>query len=202
MVKTVIFDLGGVIVPFDFARAYERMEGWSGLERAVIRERLTAEGLSAQFERGQITAAQFAEELNRRLLTSISHDQFVEMWVSIFTPVRTLIPESLIAAIAERHRVVLLSNTTATHYEWLAARTPHLALMHDRVLSYEVGVVKPDRAIYEEAIRRAGCLPGECFFTDDVAAYVEGARNCGIDAVQFKDEAGLQAELAARGIEV
>lgn len=202
MLKTLIFDLGGVIVPFDFSHAYRRMEAWSGLDREQIRERLTSDGLAAGFECGRLTPAAFCEELNRRLGTAISMEEFCEMWTSIFTPGLTLISEDLIASLAARYRVLLLSNTTATHYEWLAARTPHLAHMHDHVLSYEVGIMKPERGIYEEAVRRAGCPAAECFFTDDVIAYVEGARRCGIDAVQFTGEEALRVELAGRGIAV
>src|SRR5262249_28033138 len=159
-----------------------------------IQTRLTAGGLIGLLERGEITAERFREEVNRRLETSMTKDQFVEMWVSIFTPGRTLVSERLIASLAERYRVILLSNTTETHYDWLTGNTPLLGHMHDYVLSYRVGAMKPQREIYEEAIRRAGCVAGECFFTDDVAAYVDGARACGIDAVQFFDEAQLRGE--------
>jgi len=200
MVKTVIFDLGGVIVPFDFAPAYQRMEAWSGLTREEIRARLTGDGLAMRFERGELTPEEFREELNRRLGAAAAQDDFEEMWVSIFTPGRTLIAEELVASLAARYRVLLLSNTTATHYEWLEARTPHLRHMHGHVLSFEVGAAKPQPEIYAEAIRRSGCAPGECFFTDDVMAYVEGARAAGIDAAQFTGEEQLRRDLAARGI--
>jgi putative hydrolase of the HAD superfamily len=200
MLKAVIFDLGGVIVPFDFGPAYERMQAWSGLGREEIRARLTDQGLAASFERGELSPDQFRAELNSRLATSISQDQFVEMWTSIFTPGKTLVTEELIASLAARYRVLLLSNTTATHYEWLASRTPHFRHMHDFVLSFAVGAVKPQAEIYAEAIRRAQCAPGECFFTDDVMAYVEGARAAGIDAVQFTSEEQLRRDLAERGV--
>ena len=202
MVKTVIFDLGGVIVPFDFAPAYRRMEAWSGLERDEIRTRLMADGLSMKFERGELSPDEFRGELNRRLGASVSHPEFVEMWLSIFTPGKTLIAEELVASLAARYRVLLLSNTTLTHFEWLRANTPHLGHMHGHVLSYAVGAAKPQPEIYAEAIRHAQCEPGECFFTDDVMAYVEGARAVGIDAAQFTGEEGLRGELARRGVEV
>ena len=202
MVKTILFDLGGVIVPFDFAHAYERMEAWSGLDRQEIRTRLTEGGLAEQFERGQVTPDQFRTSLNQRLGTSISSDQFVEMWTAIFTPGQTLIAESLIASLAARYRVILLSNTTLTHFQWLSAHTPHLRHMHHYVLSYAVGATKPQPEIYAEAILRAQCEAAECFFTDDVMKYVEGARAAGIDAEQFTGEAGLGEHLAARGVEV
>ena len=202
MVKTIIFDLGGVIVPFDFARAYERMEAWSGLVRQEIRARLTEGELAERFERGQVTPDQFRAALNQRLGTSISNGQFVEMWVSIFTPGQTLVAESLIASLAARYRVILLSNTTLTHFQWLSANTPHLRHMHHYVLSYAVGAAKPQPEIYAEAILRARCEAGECFFTDDVMKYVEGARAAGIDAEQFTGEAALREHLAARGVEL
>jgi HAD superfamily hydrolase (TIGR01509 family) len=68
------------------------------------------------------------------------------------------------------------------------------------VLSYEVKAMKPSPAIYREAIARAQCRPEECFYTDDIPAYVEGARREGIDAVQFESCAQLERDLAARGI--
>ena len=62
--------------------------------------------------------------------------------------------------------------------------------------------VKPDPKIYHAAINAAQCAPEECFFTDDIAAYVEGARRHGIDAVQFQNFAQIQSELRQRGVEV
>jgi FMN phosphatase YigB (HAD superfamily) len=55
--------------------------------------------------------------------------------------------------------------------------------------------------IYQKAVEAAGCQPGECFFTDDIEAYVEAARAQGIDAVQFHSAAQIEAELHRRGVE-
>jgi HAD superfamily hydrolase (TIGR01509 family) len=77
---------------------------------------------------------------------------------------------------------------------------PILRHFHDLVLSYEVKAMKPSPAIYREAIARAQCLPEECFYTDDIPVFVEGARREGIDAVQFESCAQLERELAARQV--
>ena len=61
--------------------------------------------------------------------------------------------------------------------------------------------MKPDAAIFREAIRRAGCRPEECFFTDDKAVNIRAAVQLGIDAVQFNGAAALQDELTQRGVE-
>jgi putative hydrolase of the HAD superfamily len=60
--------------------------------------------------------------------------------------------------------------------------------------------MKPSPLIYQKAVELAGCRPEECFFTDDISEYVEGARKFGIDAVQFVSAAQLQEELAKRGL--
>jgi putative hydrolase of the HAD superfamily len=77
---------------------------------------------------------------------------------------------------------------------------PMLGRFDDYILSYQVGALKPSAEIYREAIARAQCRPEECFFTDDILAYVEAAREQGIDAVQFLSLAQLESDLRTRGV--
>ena len=79
---------------------------------------------------------------------------------------------------------------------------PHLRHFHRLVLSHEVKAMKPQPEIYRAAIDAAQCRPEECFFTDDILEYVEGARRMGIDAVQFESRQQIERELTARGIAV
>jgi putative hydrolase of the HAD superfamily len=60
--------------------------------------------------------------------------------------------------------------------------------------------MKPLPAIYRRAIEEARCRPEECFYTDDMLAYVEAARTHGIDAVQFESASQIEAELHKRGV--
>lgn len=199
MIRAVIFDLGGVIVPFDFKRGYARMEPLCSYPAAEIPQRLRSTDLVTRFETGLIEPEQFVQELSRILELKTSYEQFCELWTSIFLP-ETLIPESLIKRIKERRRLVLLSNTNHIHFTMIEREYPILRHFDEYVLSYQVGAMKPSARIYQEAIARAGCRPEECFFTDDIAAYVEGARREGIDAVQFQSAGQVEAELKARGV--
>ena len=60
--------------------------------------------------------------------------------------------------------------------------------------------MKPEPEIFRAAIERAGCSPKECFYTDDIEAFVVAAREQGIDAVQFESPAQIEREMNARGI--
>jgi len=198
-IKTVIFDLGRVIVPFDFRRGYERIAPLCGLPAEEIPKRIGASGLVSRFESGDIGSRDFVREFSKLFALETSYETFCEIWNSVFLP-ETLIPESMVAGIARHYRTVLLSNTNPIHYAMLRESYPLLRHFHAYVLSYEVGAMKPLPAIYQRAIEAAQCLPEECFFTDDIPAYVEAARTHGIDAVQFESAAQIEAELRKRGV--
>ncbi|HEX4137871.1 MAG TPA: HAD family phosphatase [Bryobacteraceae bacterium] len=198
-IKAVIFDLGRVIVPFDFNRGYTRLEPLCGIPAAEIPKRIAPTGLVPLFESGGIEPRDFVRELSRHLNLDTSYENFCEIWSSIFLP-HTLIPESMLAGVARNYRLVLLSNTNAIHFEMVRENYPLLRHFHSFVLSYEVGAMKPLPQIYRRAIEEAGCLPEECFFTDDIPDYVAGARAQGIDAVQFESAEQIEAELRKRGV--
>jgi putative hydrolase of the HAD superfamily len=198
MHKAVIFDLGKVLVQFEFRRGYEALEGLCPYHAADIPKRIAATGLVERFETGLVEPRDFVASLSAILGLNVDYDRFCDIWSSIFTD--PLLPESLLEGLAARYRLLLLSNTNAIHFEMIRRTYPMLRHFHDLVLSYEVGAMKPQPAIFREAVSRAGCRPEECFYTDDIAAYVEAARGLGIDAVQFESAAQIERELSARGI--
>lgn len=200
MIKTVIFDLGKVIIPFDFTRGYSAMEKYCGYPAAEIRSRIAATDLVERFETGLIEPEPFVAQLTAILGLRIGYPEFCDIWSSIFLP-EPLVPESLLAGLRRNYRLLLLSNTNAIHFEMIRATYPLLRQFHDYVLSYEVRAMKPSPAIYQAAITKAGCRPEECFFTDDVPAYVEAARHQGIDAVQFQSLGQIEGELRSRGLD-
>ena len=199
MIKTVIFDLGKVIVPFDFKRGYQAISKLCDYPAEEIPRRIGSTDLVQRFECGKVEPRDFVEQLCETIGVRIEYEEFCRIWSSIFLS-ETLIPEAMLEGLRRRGRLLLLSNTNAIHFEMIRASYPHLRHFDDFVLSYEVGAMKPSPVIYREAIVRAGCEPGECFFTDDIAEYVEGARAAGIDAVQFESAAQIDAELAKRGV--
>lgn len=199
MIKTIIFDLGKVIVPFDFYRAYEKIAPLCNMQPEDVPERLRGCDLVTRFESGQIEPHPFVEAMAERLGFQIGYEEFRIIWSSIFLP-ETLIPESLLIALRKGYRLLLLSNTNAIHFEMVYERYPLLKHFDEYILSHKVGALKPSPLIYQAALAKAQCRPEECFFTDDILDYVEGAKAQGIDAVQFQNAAQIEAELRARGV--
>jgi len=198
MHKAVVFDLGKVLVPFDFKIGYRALEGACPYQADEIRRRIAQTGLVAPFETGLIEPLDFFAQLSAALELSIGYEGFCQAWSSIFFG--QLIADKVLESLAARYRLLLLSNTNAIHWQMIRANYPMFQFFHDCVLSFEERAMKPDPAIYRALLARAGCRPEECFFTDDIALNVEGARLMGIDAVQFESPAQLQREMASRGI--
>lgn len=199
MLKAIIFDLGKVIIPFDFGRGYAAMAPLCGYPKAEIRARIGETDLVQRFEMGLIEPEDFVRRLSEHLELRTGYAGFRDIWSSIFLP-DTLIPESMLEGLKKRYRLVLLSNTNAIHFEMVREAYPLLRHFDAFVLSYQVRAMKPSPLIYGKAVQEAGCRPEECFFTDDIAAYVEAAKRFGIDAVQFESAEQLGRELKARGV--
>ena len=199
MVRAIIFDLGGVVVPFDFRRGYAAIAAVCPYPAAEIPKRIRTTDLVQRYETGQIASEAFVEELCRLLDLDVGFDEFCALWTAIFLP-GALLPESLFERLGSRYRLIALSNTNEIHFRHAWAHYPVLARFDELVLSYRMGCAKPDRRIYDHAVARAGCLPEECLFIDDVEAYVEGARAAGLQALRFEGYSLLEAALLERGI--
>ena len=199
--KTIIFDLGNVIIPFDFRRGYAAMAPHTIVPAAEIPERIRETGWVPELESGRIEPRDFVERINGLLGSSLSYEAFREIWSSIFLP-DTLIPIELVRELKSRYRMLILSNTNAIHIEMVSDAYPILHEFDHLVLSHEVKAMKPEPAIYAAALANAQARPVECFFTDDILAYVEGARQAGIQAEQFLGYEKLLGDLRARGVDV
>src|SRR3712207_1399120 len=154
MIRALVFDLGKVIIPFDFKRAYERMGALCDYPPEQIPERLRGYDLVQRLETGTVEPREFVRELREILRLECEYDAFCDIFGSIFEP-ETLIPESFLASLRERYRLVLLSNTNAIHFEFIEKRYPILQQFHKLILSHKVGAMKPSPVIFQAAIKAA-----------------------------------------------
>jgi putative hydrolase of the HAD superfamily len=198
--KFLFFDLGNVLVTFTVERMCRQMAEASGIEPAEVRRAVFEGRLEADYELGRITARDFYEGFCRATGSRPEYDALRRAADDIFELNLPIVP--VIAGLYQAGcRLGILSNTCAGHWEHCTRRFRMLEeLFHVHALSYRVGAMKPDRAIFQAAARLAGTAPEEIFFTDDVAGHVAGARAAGFDAVQFTSVSDLVAELRRRGL--
>ena len=201
MIKTFLFDMGNVLVRFCHTRMCAQIGELCGRPGDDVREALFGSELQWRFERGFISEGEFHIQMEQLLEHALDQEALIHAGSNIFELNESLVP-ILDALRAGGHRLVLLSNTSVSHFEFVQRTFDVLDRFDDFVLSYRVGAMKPEPAIYTAALHAIQCEPRECFYTDDIPDYVAQGRKFGLDAEVFTDTETFQQQLAARGITV
>jgi len=201
--KAVVSDLGRVILHFDNHIFYRKLAGFASLSYEEIARLAFDHGeLVRLFDGGRMAPREFYERVTARTGAAIGYEEFFAIYDDIFS----LIPGTLDVLRGLKAlglRLLLLSNTDPMRFGFIKRRFPEILIFDEYILSYQVKAIKPDRTIYDEAIRRAGCRPDEVVFVDDMAENVEAAAALGIKGIVFKaGVTDLAAELRAAGIKV
>ena len=197
----IYFDLGNVLFAFDRERAFRQMAAVCGATAQAVEEAVIGSGLQEALETGRIDWAAAHADFSRRTGTTSDLAALAAAASDMFTLRVEMLP---VLAALERTGCPtgLLSNTCAIHwrhlldggYAILPGRFVH------RVLSYEVGAMKPDAGIYTAAAAAAGVPPHRIFFCDDLPQHVAAARAAGWDAELFTSASALIDQFAARGL--
>ena len=201
MIKVICLDLGKVIVDYDPTIPLKALGTHSALSLPEIMQVLTDREPLLLFDRGRFSRSDFYRTMCARLQLDVSTEEFEQLWTSLFLP-QPLLPESFLLSLKRRYRLLMLSNVNEVHFEFIWKNYPLIRHIEDRLLSYELGCLKPEPAIYRIAIDRAGVLPQEIFFADDRPENVEAAREAGIVATCFQSEQQLKLALGQAGVVV
>jgi putative hydrolase of the HAD superfamily len=199
MVKAVVFDFGNVVARFEPRRIVENLVPLSTLTTKELAVALLANAaLGIRYETGRITSKEFFAEASRLLELSCTEDEFIDAFCRIFTPIDGT--HALLRRLHGRVRLGLLSNTSEWHYLHGIRGSAVFPFFDAVTLSYEVGAMKPEPAIFRDMLAKLD-LPAEaCAYTDDIPEFVEAAQALGFHAVQFTTPEALQRELMVMGI--
>jgi len=199
VIRGILFDFGNVICSFDVDRFLSRLHGWSGLPVETLRAQVYGSDFPRRFERGEISSEEFRSRIERITRAAVPIEAFEQGFTDIFTPMTD--NQALILGLSRRYRLGLLSNTNEIHFRRHIRRVPVFSLFESVTVSFQVGALKPEAAIYRDALRKLGLPPHECVFIDDIPEYAEGARALGIHGIRYTSHADLLRDLSGLGVE-
>lgn len=196
-IEIVLFDLGGVLIELSPLQSMGRFFAEPS-EEAVWKRWLACPWVR-RFERGHCAPDEFARGMVESWSMEAPPEAFLEAFVR--WP-RGLMPgaRELAAAVRKRVAIGCLSNTNLLHAERHATEEAVYDLFDHRFLSHELGLVKPDREIYEQVVTRLGCPAEKILFLDDNQINVDGARSAGLRAERARGLAETRAALARHGL--
>ncbi len=184
MISVIVFDLGNVLIPFDYKIMIERFNNLGdGLGNKFAELYKNNYEYHRDFERGKVSREDFMKTMLERLDFMISAEEFCKIFSEIFTVNQDVI--DLLPKLKENYELCLLSNTNEIHEEYGYRHYEFMKHFDKLFLSHEVGYVKPEKEIYAAVENYTGKPPEEHLFIDDILEYVNGAIDCGWNAVQF-----------------
>ncbi len=200
MIRTVISDLGRVVLWFDNNVFLGKLADLSGRSAAELKAAVHNDlELIRRFDGGVVTPEGFRARVSEIAGVDVPYGEFYEIYNDIFTPNLPAI-DVLARVKAAGYKVLLLSNTDPERFAFVRRRFPEILFFDGYVLSYELKLLKPDPAIYLAAARLAGSKPDECVFIDDMEENVRGAVEAGLSGILYMPETDLAAELRKLGL--
>lgn len=186
-IRAVFFDLGGVIVRTEYQAPREHLAERLNTTYEDLNRIVFDSESGRQASLGVVTAEAHWEAVSRRLGRQASEAAAIRQ--EFFAgDVIDLELVNFIRSLRPRFKTAVISNAWPDMREYVSAQKIHDAF-DALVISAEVGVVKPERKIYELALQKLGVTASEAVFVDDTSPNVEAARAFGMHAILFKDPA-------------
>ena len=179
--KTILFDIGNVLIGVDFPPFYEKVFGTLSLDSEKMDRFIKLRDLG---DTGKISKEDFSRKVCDLSDKSVTEEEMVGAWNGIFSPISEMweVVEILIEA---GHRLILFSNTNDLHLDYLRPRYPILREFPEGHFSCVEGCLKPDSEFFNRAIARFDLIPEETLYLDDSAENVEAGRVMGFRCHQY-----------------
>ncbi len=193
-IQAIIFDFGNVQYRFDNGRILAGLAQLTGRSTEALKQAVYDDAsLSEDYEAGRIDSQAFLAGVSALCGRDLTEAEFLPIFTGHFTPIDSTL--ELIRRLKPAYRIGLLSNTNPWHFEHGIRTTPVFPLYDTITLSYEVGVLKPEPRIYQDAVAKLGLPPEACVYIDDLAPFAEAATKLGLHGLTYTTPVALMAQL-------
>ena len=197
MIRTVIFDIGMVLVDFCWRKMFQEFglegEDFEKVANATVRNQAWNE-----FDKGLVSTEEIIDVFAQE---APEHKEYI---AKIFEDPTKMIKQfdyakEWIRELKERgYRIYILSNwSEPTYYACRDNELDFLDLVDGAVFSFQEHVIKPDQKIFKILCERYQINPKEAVFLDDNISNVNSSREFGLNTIHFQSYAQGRAELEA-----
>ncbi|MFK7900004.1 MAG: HAD family hydrolase [Cyclobacteriaceae bacterium] len=191
-IKNIVFDLGNVVIDIDFEITFQAFADilQEPYEKTALF--LRKSNINHRFETGQITEEELITEIQAYASVPVTGQQVVDAWNALLLEM----PNERIQRIQgleKKYKTLVLSNTNSTHINEVNKRLKDntgisdlTELFTDTVYySHDIGLAKPDIAIYQHILNDSNLVANETLFIDDKEENILGAQKLGIQTIHL-----------------
>ncbi|MFK8104472.1 MAG: HAD family hydrolase [Saprospiraceae bacterium] len=185
-IKNIVFDLGNVLVDLDFAKSQGAFATLLGQNLEMDTYNMETASLFKKFELGKVSSEEFLNQLRIATQQPVEDTHLVAAWNAMLLGIKAA-RFPMLRKLKTRYRLFVLSNTNEIHREWIFK---HVATVHgitDFQTNYfekiycsdQLGLRKPERAIYDFVLQDAQLVAGETLLIDDKVENIDMAMIAG-----------------------
>jgi putative hydrolase of the HAD superfamily len=195
-ITTLIFDFGGVLINLDLPLCISKLKSIGATDVEKYLSNFGQSGFFLEWEKGKIGLEEFRRQLRAICSNNPSDEAIDTAWMAFLQDIPAEKIE-LLRKLRSRYRILMLSNTNPLHIRQSAriafeAHGTTMNQLFDKCyLSYEIGLTKPDKAIFEYLLADAGLEPRECLFIDDGQKNIDTATAMGFATRLVKQDESL-----------
>jgi putative hydrolase of the HAD superfamily len=200
MVRTVIFDLGGVYFTNGTKSAVEGIGKKFHIPHEKVNDVLNGE-LGLQYREGLLSERKFWQKAQEIFGTNVDLRILRDVWFGGYIPIQGTV--DLITILNKNgYEILYLSDNVQERVDYLEDKYHFKQHFKEGIFSYLVKKVKPDVEVYELVLRCTNSQPSECVFIDDKEPFLAPARELGMQVVQFQNPLQIEKDLRSFGVVV
>ena len=166
MIRAVVFDLGKVLVEFDYGIAGRKLALKATMAASDLGSFLVHVPLIVRYETGLITSEEFYQEVRSASGYLGDMEEFASLFADIFTPIEPMV--QLHSELRQQgFPTYIFSNTNDLAIRFIRRNFPFFKNFTDYILSYEHQSMKPDPKLYEVVEAKSGVRGAEILYLDD-----------------------------------
>ena len=184
-IKVILFDLGRVLMHIDFD-AFPNGLGLTTNELRSQYDHAMVQHTVRNYETGKISTNEFLDLLYEIFQQNFSREKILNAYDSIIVDDnQEIIP--FVYSAREKYTIAILSNTSPSHWEKVLCVSSIVKLFSHTFTSFQLGVMKPERMVYEKVCTALNVQPHEVLFIDDLKENIEGAIALGMKGITFNN---------------
>ncbi len=199
-IKSVIFDMGNVLLNYDAKKAAKRFSQGCKVPIIKVWIHFFTSPTEKAYTRGEISCREFYNHAKQALKFPVDFKTFKHYWNDIFWENPGM--DALLGKLKKKYPLYLISNTNKMHFDYIKGKFKMLRHFKKTYPSHEVGHRKPEAKIYEKVLADIKLKPEETVFVDDVKKFVDGAKAVGMHAIRFKKKEQLIRDLRKLGVSI
>ena len=196
-IKNIIFDLGGVIMNLDVPKTIIEFEKIGITDIVNNTGHHYTDPIFYDFEIGKVSEFEFIEKLSNMSSLNPSTNEIRDAWNAMILDMpRERI--NILLDLKKKYKIYLLSNTNITHQQKFLSEVNEANnfsfndLFKKAYYSFEIGIRKPDKEVFEFVLNDSNLNPSETLFVDDSLDNIKAAQNTGIKTYHIDGDNSIE----------